>query len=150
MLTKYCPSCSEENVVKAKYCMHCREEFPHIEVKASKSPVSRPTPTLTKSPSAPAPKKLMALEFEYGEDEDLDAGTEGEIGQVENGEILATSMVDYLQKTGKIQGKGGGVKIEEVLGTAAGSKKVRRKPDKSFKNGKQILESTKNRPDADE
>lgn len=140
MQIKYCPDCSTENMIAAKFCMGCRFEFPQgLTINSS----TRPNPVV------PAPKtqpKVMQLEYELTDNpEDTHLEDDEPSGRAlpPGGEVLANSFIQILESSGKLNPRAQGTKLGDVIGTSK-VKAPRRKADKSLpKDGMRILESTK-------
>ena len=134
MNTKFCPFCSQENLLVAKFCMSCRSEFPAIAIKTSAN----------QAPSTPKPKpqRLPNYMMEPG-DEDV-----GELPAIEISDEASNSLANQLINYCEAQSGGRTVaKLGDVAATDFGkvTKRERRTVSKAERqSAKQILQSTKN------
>lgn len=143
MQTKYCPECSGENMLTAKFCMSCRFQFPNLPI-VPNAPVSSSTPV----PVTPQKKVVVPAVIEAQFEEEGEEIQEEDVGPIAkpNKRQFSNYFIDYMDSEGWIKDVDQGVRIDDVIGSDKGAKKVKRKPDgKIPKTGKEILKSTVNR-----
>lgn len=138
MEIKYCPECRCENLLTAKFCMGCSEEFPKIAI--SKKIQSSPVPVKTFKKA-----KISLVVDTENPDQPINSEEEdiGEIPVIDE-DSMGNVFIQAMNSQGLLNDKPKGIRLGEAIATSNEPKIKRRPPANMPKTGKEILEQTKN------
>lgn len=139
MEIKYCPECRCENLLTAKFCMGCSEEFPKLNISKKASSTSVSPLKVTKKPKISLVVDTENPDQPIDDEEEMD----GDIPVVDE-DSMGNVFLQVMNSQGLLNEKPKGVKLGEAIATSNEPKIRRRPPADLPKTGKEILAQTKN------